>query len=237
MTALNVEFFHDVICSFCYPMSYRMRKITAEIPDINIIHRSFALAPTPEDLERMFGSHENAKKEIMSHWEHANANDTLHRFNIQGMKEKHFLFPTSIKPLRAAKAAFLVGGESQYWDVFDALQKALFTDNLDINDETVIKETVEKTGIDYDMWYSFYESDTSLHEVENDFSVARSYGIQSVPSLVIDGKYLISGALDEEYLIDVLKKQLVNKTQEGLLQPLNGEDASCTIVDDTWKCD
>lgn len=237
MTSLNVEFFHDVICSFCYPMSYRMRKITAQIPEINIIHRSFALAPTPKDLERMFGSHENAKKEIMSHWEHANANDTLHRFNIQGMKEKHFLFPTSIKPLRAAKAAFLAGGESQYWDVFDALQKALFTDNLDINDETVIKETVEKTGIDYDTWCSFYESDTSLLEVENDFRVARSYGIQSVPSLVIDGKYLINGALDEDYLIKILKNKLEEKNKVSTLETLNVDGEACVFENDTWKCD
>lgn len=237
MTSLNVEFFHDVICSFCYPMSYRMRKITAEIPEINIIHRSFALAPTPKDLERMFGSHENAKKEIMSHWEHANANDTLHRFNIQGMKEKHFLFPTSMKPLRAAKAAFLVGGESQYWDVFDALQKALFTDNLDINDETVIKETVEKTGIDYDMWCSFYESDISLLEVENDFKVAKSYGIQSVPSLVIDGKYLINGALDEDYLIKILKNKLEEKSRVSTLETLNVDGEACVFENDTWRCD
>lgn len=237
MTSLNVEFFHDVICSFCYPMSYRMRKITAEIPEINIIHRSFALAPTPKDLERMFGSHENAKKEIMSHWEHANANDTLHRFNIQGMKEEHFLFPTSMKPLRAAKAAFLVGGESQYWDVFDTLQKALFTDNLDINDETVIKETVEKTGIDYDMWCSFYESDTSLLEVENDFKVAKSYGIQSVPSLVIDGKYLINGALDEDYLIKILKNKLEEKSRVSTLETLNVDGEACVFENDTWRCD
>ncbi|MEG0328090.1 MAG: DsbA family protein [Erysipelothrix sp.] len=237
MTSLNIEFFHDVICSFCYPMSYRMRKIVAEIPEINIIHRSFALAPTSEDLARMFGSHENAKKQIMNHWEHANDNDTLHRFNIQGMKEKNFLFPTSIQPLRAAKAAYLAGGESQYWDVFDALQKALFTDNLDINNETVIKETVKKTRIDFDTWYSIYVSDKSLQEVKKDFEIGKSYGIQSVPSLVIDGKYLINGALDEEYLIKVLRSKLMDKKKVTSLETLNEDGEACNFENDTWKCD
>ncbi|HLR89020.1 MAG TPA: hypothetical protein VK042_04775 [Atopostipes sp.] len=72
----------------------------------------------------MFGSHEAVKPEVMSHWEHANENDDEHRFNIEGMKEQDFLFPTSKNGLIAAKAAGIIAGDSGYWDICDAIQNA-----------------------------------------------------------------------------------------------------------------
>jgi hypothetical protein len=46
------------------------------------------LAPDENALDAMFGSREKAKDEVLAHWKHANQNDDLHRFNIEGMKEK-----------------------------------------------------------------------------------------------------------------------------------------------------
>ena len=92
MSKLSIEFFHDVICSFCFPMSYRMRQIEKLMPDAEIIHRSFALVREEYDFDVMFGSREEAKEEILSHWEHANENDDLHRFNIAGMRRRIFCF-------------------------------------------------------------------------------------------------------------------------------------------------
>ncbi|MEG2938504.1 MAG: DsbA family protein, partial [Vagococcus sp.] len=57
---MKIEFFHDVICSFCFPMSYRMRQVQKKYPNIEIIHRSFALAWDAEDLNKMFGNRDNA---------------------------------------------------------------------------------------------------------------------------------------------------------------------------------
>lgn len=141
---MQVEFFHDMICSFCFPMSYRMRKVAAKYPRLNIQHRSFALGWEADAFIQIFGSHEAVKPEVMSHWEHANQNDDEHRFNIEGMKEQDFLFPTSKNGLKAAKAAGLLAGEEAYWDVFDALQKALFVDNHDISDLAVIEKSSKK---------------------------------------------------------------------------------------------
>lgn len=141
---MQVEFFHDVICSFCFQMSYRMRKVAAKYPRLNIQHRSFALGWEADAFIQIFGSHEAVKPEVMSHWEHANQNDDEHRFNIEGMKEQDFLFPTSKNGLKAGKEAGLLAGEEAYWDVFDALQKALFVDNHDISDLAVIEKSSKK---------------------------------------------------------------------------------------------
>ncbi len=191
---MKIEFFHDVICSFCFPMSYRMRQLKERKPELEIIHRSFALVPEVEAFDTMFESREKSKAEILTHWEQANKNDDLHRFNIDGMRESDFLFPTSIPPLRAVKAAEQIGGNDIAWDAFDALQNALFVENKNIEELEVIKEALSKTNIDLVKWEIAYDSSESLEEVHKDLDLARSYGISGVPFLVINGRYGLNGA-------------------------------------------
>ena len=177
-----------------------MRQITEKMPNVEVTHRSFALVRQESDFDRMFGSREQAKSEIVTHWVHANENDDLHRFNIDGMKKATFLFPSSMKPLRAAKAAGLVGGEAAYWDVFDALQAALFMHSQNIERDDVITSAVRSTSVDFDKWRQCYESDDALQAVESDLDKARDYGLRGVPALVINGSQVISGALPTDQL-------------------------------------
>ncbi|MCL2566741.1 MAG: DsbA family protein [Alphaproteobacteria bacterium] len=204
--AIKVEFFHDVICSFCFPMSWRMRQIASAMPDIEIVHRSFALVHEPRDFNSMFDSHHAAKEEILKHWEHANINDDGHRFNIDGMRKTDFLFPYSMPALIAAKAAYLVGGNNSYWDIFDALQEGLFVKNLNISDTAVIEKIVQSTNINFAEWQEFFNSPQSLLGVEEDLSLANSYGITSAPTLVINKKYVIVGAQKLETIMQGLNK-------------------------------
>ncbi|HHX07575.1 MAG TPA: DsbA family protein [Erysipelothrix sp.] len=235
MTQLNIEFFHDVICSFCFPMSYRMRELHKEIPELAITHRSFALAPDKQALKAQFGSLSQAKTEILTHWQQANQNDTLHRFNIEGMKQTDFDFPTSMKGLRAAKAAESLGN---YWDVFDALQEALFVKNLNIDDDTVLFEIIKSTPVDFDAWQTLYHAPETLSAVEDDFLRAQSYGLRGVPALVVEGKYLISGAQPKDYLLKTLK-QMLHEKKETEIKPLEvvQDGETCRFVDGQWICD
>ncbi|WP_128424949.1 DsbA family oxidoreductase [Gudongella oleilytica] len=194
MSKITIEFFHDVICSFCFPMSYRMRRLKEIMPDVEIVHRSFALVKEEKHFDLMFGSRAKAKDEILGHWEHANHNDDLHRFNIEGMRQSDFPFPTSMKALTACKAAYYVGGDQVYWDVLDALQYALFVQNRDVGSQDVIEEVVKETGIDFESWKLYFSDKNTLEEVEKDLSLADLYGIRSIPHLVINGRFRVSGA-------------------------------------------
>lgn len=232
---MKIEFFHDVICSFCFPMSYRMRKIQERYPNVEIIHRSFALAWEPEDFNRMFGNRDNAKNEILGHWEHANQNDDLHRFNIEGMKEADFPFPTSKNGLLAAKAAKLIGGEEAYWQVFDNLQESLFVKNQDIESIDVIKEAVVAAGIDWDKFEPVFQSEDALEAVNEDLRLGIRYGIQGAPFLVINEKYGINGAQPMEVIEETIEKIAV-EVHEPLTLIEDGR--SCSLDENgTWVCD
>ncbi|KAF1297369.1 thioredoxin [Enterococcus sp. JM4C] len=237
---MKIEFFHDVICSFCFPMSYRMHEVKAELPEIEIIHRSFALGWEPADFEAMFGSRKAVKPEVLNHWAHANQNDTLHRFNIEGMRQTDFDFPTSKNALLAAKAALLIGTQETYWEVFDKLQEGLFVRNLNIEDIQVLEELVQEASVDFTEWKQSFKSPENLAAVKNDFALAEAYGLKGVPALIIDGKYLISGAQPKENIVATIRELLEKEKKVTPLIPVDATDAtggSCNFEDGKWNCD
>jgi predicted DsbA family dithiol-disulfide isomerase len=230
MDKIKVEFFHDVICSFCFPMSYRMRQLLNKIDNIEIVHRSFALIREPSDFDRMFGSRVAAKEEIIKHWTQANENDDLHRFNISGMEKENFLFPTSMNGLIACKAGYLTAGEIGYWDVFDALQHALFVQNKNIEELDVIEECVKSTDVEFNLWKQHYLDKCTMEAVEMDLTLAANYGVNSVPCLIVDGKYKISGAQPLLRIVEAINKINNLKETEEIADPtcsLNGNKMNC----------
>lgn len=237
---LKIEFFHDVICSFCFPMSARMRKVAKRFNNIEINHRSFALAWSEEDFIRQFGSREAVKLEVLGHWKHANQNDDEHRFNIEGMNKTDFNFPLSKPGLIAAKAAGIIGGDKMYWDLFDKIQNKMFVESKNIEDIAVLEEAVREANIPFEEWKKQFNNPETEKAVVSDVELARAYGIHSVPILVINQKYAISGAQSEEVIINALEK-IAN--EEGV--PLNklksltedNNGGACNFEDGKWNCD
>lgn len=207
---IKIEFFHDTICSFCFPMSAIMRQIVKKYDNIEIIHRSFALAWDEEEFINSFGSREAVKPEVLSHWAEADKHDDEHRFNIEGMHQAKFNFPISKPALKAAKAAGLVGGEDLYWDVFDRIQNKLFVESKNIEDLTVLEEAVKETSISFSDWKAQFENEETEKAVLADFDLARSYGINVVPTLIINEKYSLAGAVSLVEIENALNRIIDN---------------------------
>ncbi|NLK99837.1 MAG: DsbA family protein [Clostridiales bacterium] len=203
---IKIEFFHDAICSFCFPMSARMRRISKKYNNLDIIHRSFALAWEEESFIRDFGSREAVKPEVLNHWAAANKNDDEHRFNIEGMYKTDFNFPISKPALKVAKAAGLVAGEAMYWDVFDRIQHKLFVESKNIEDITVLEEAVKETNINFSDWKAKFEDNETEKAVLADLELAERYGINVVPTLIINEKYSLAGAVSQEEIESALDR-------------------------------
>ncbi|NHF72044.1 DsbA family protein [Paracoccus xiamenensis] len=48
MMTLHLDFFHDVVCCWCYNISSRLRRLSSEF-DLDIRHRTFVLQDGPLD--------------------------------------------------------------------------------------------------------------------------------------------------------------------------------------------
>lgn len=225
---MKVEFFHDVICSFCFPLSYRMRQIVEALPEVEIIHRSFALIATEADFVESFGSRKKAKQEIVSHWAHANRNDDLKRFNVEAMQKATFPFPSSMPGLLACKAAERMAGSLAYWDVFDALQSAFFERAENIEDLEIQKEIIKSLNFDLNIWLSYVNDPETLRLIKADFKVANQYKVNSTPHLIINGKYHLRGAQSYQTIYQSLT------APDGIIPQISGD---CSFIDGELDCE
>lgn len=194
MKDLRIEFFHDVLCAWCFALSPRLRKLVHEFPNVEVIHRSFALAPTRYSIAEMFGSKEAGKLEILKHWQAANRNDDAHRICTDDMACKTFDYPYSMPGLKACKAAELQGGQSTHWDMFDRIQKAHLTEAKNIADFDVLLDCAIDLALDKDRFVNDYHSEGVKQAIEADSLRARLAGVYAVPSLIVNEEKLFSGA-------------------------------------------
>jgi len=191
---MKVEFFHDVLCAWCYAFSPRLRRLVNEFPQLEIIHRCFALAPSPDSIAVMFGSKKAGKAEILKHWKAANENDDEHRICTEEMACKNFDYPFSMPGLIACKAAEFQGGNKAHWDMFDRIQKAHLTETLDISQQDVLLNCAKDVGLEIGKYLSDFNSSKTKIEVRKDIKRAKELGVYAVPSLVFNGESILSGA-------------------------------------------
>jgi len=178
-----------------------VEKLAEKYPDrIEVIHRSFALAPEPDGIARIFGSKEEGKIQILGHWRAANMNDDAHRMNPELMATRTFDYPYSTPGLLACKAAELQGGNEMHQKIFNRIQKAHLTECLNINDFEVLKMCAREVGLDVEQWEKDSHSEKAKQMLDEDSYLAYQYGVNSVPTLIANGKYKLTGAQPYETL-------------------------------------
>lgn len=213
MIKMQIEFFHDVLCAFCYALSPRLHRLVAEHPEVEVVHRGFALARTPDHLAQMFGSPEVAKAEILHHWQVAAQNDDQHRPRPAAMQAQPFPYPHSWPGLLACQAAELQGGQAAHWAMFDRVQYAHLTETRDITDLEVLASCAREVGLDEPRWRADFADPATAARLEQDLNLAQAYGITGVPTLVAEGHYGLVGAQPYDRL-EVWLQAVEQKLQE-----------------------
>ena len=90
---------------------------------------------------------------------------------------------------------------------------AIHDDNVILQQKDVLMDWMEKQGIDRKKFGSAYDSFSMGGKIQRSNQRAQSYGISGVPSIVIDGKYMISTTQAGNYenmlkIADELLKQV-----------------------------
>lgn len=77
----------------------------------------------------------------------------------------------------------------------DKVFKAVHVDKLNLSDEKLMADWIAKQGADRQKWLDTYNSFGVQNRVKRARQLTVAYGIQGTPALVVNGKYLTSGAL------------------------------------------
>ncbi len=92
-----------------------------------------------------------------------------------------------------------------------ALFKAHFTDGKDVSQHDILIEIATSVGLDTDEVKEVLKSGTHAKEVRERQEFWSSRGITGVPSMVFDGKYLLTGAQGAQNYAQLLQKVLSEK--------------------------
>lgn len=102
-----------------------------------------------------------------------------------------------------ARTFYALEALGQRKQLHDALFEAWNVHNMDLSDEAKITEFVAKRGVDSSQFGAAYNSFSMNSKVMRSNQMVQSYGIRGTPTIVVDGKYVIT-ALQPEDTIRVL---------------------------------
>ena len=121
------------------------------------------------------------------------------------------VYRDSMEPMARTYYALEILGQNR--QMHDALYRALMEDNVDLHEEAKITDFVASKGADRAKFSAAYNSFSLQSKVTRAKQMIRSYGITGTPTIVVDGKYLIT-ELQPEDTIRVLKEVIVLARKE-----------------------
>ncbi|MCP5027815.1 MAG: hypothetical protein GY929_16190 [Actinomycetia bacterium] len=171
----------------------------AEGDGVEIEWRSFLLRPAPEERDMLAFT-----KYTMS-WERPGSLEP--RATFHQWSGEHLPPASSVPSAVGGKVAATFGSEE--FDAFHhGLLTAYFTDNRTISEVDVMVDVAEGAGIAADeflgRWH--HHGEALVQAVATDHQQASMAGITGVPAVVVDGKYLVTGAVDLDHYQGVLTR-------------------------------
>ena len=212
LKTLKIDFVSDVVCPWCVVglggLTTALETLKGEGVAADITFQPFELNP------QMAPEGENIVEHIGRKYGATPEQSAANRVMIRE---------------RAAEVGFdmRMGDDSRIWNTFDAhrllhwahetapekqeaLKRALFTahftENRNITDARVLTEAAEAAGLDRAEAGEVLASGRYAQEVRGAEDLWRARGITSVPAVVVEGKYLISGGQPAAAFEEALRK-------------------------------
>lgn len=194
--SLDIQFVSDVMCPWCVVGLGNLNKAIAELGDkveVNITFQPFELNPSMPPEGQGFSEHITEKYGITKEQSEEN------RAAIQERgKELDFDFNfndesrmrNSFDAHRLLHWAYLEGKQAE---LKAALFKAHFTHNQDVSDYTILSKIAASVDLDPSAAKGVLESGQYKEEVKKLEQHWQQSGINSVPTVVINNKYAITG--------------------------------------------
>jgi predicted DsbA family dithiol-disulfide isomerase len=203
---VQVEIWSDVACPWCYVGTLRFEQAVAETGiDVDVVYRSFELDPNvPADgpplvdyLANKFGDRSRVQ--------------AAHARLVQAGSELGIDFHWSV--MRRANTfdahrllawALRTAGAPTQRALKKALLRAYFTDGLVITDHAVLADLAAEVGLDRQLAEEVLATDAETATVRDEEAEAHRQGIAAVPTFVVEGRWMLQGALEPEKWVKAL---------------------------------
>lgn len=209
---MKVEIWSDIFCPFCYIGKRRFENALDKFnnkEDVQVVFRSFELNPNAEKVNNN-NIHEAISEKYGISLDEAKVNNDniVNQAKTLGL-DYNFDDLVLTNSFDAHRMIHFAKDYEKNNEMTEALFKAYFTDSKNISDFNVLGDIAKSIGLDKDEVIKILNSDMYKKEVREDEALARSYSITSVPTFIINDKFIISGAQSEEVFLMALNKSSV----------------------------
>jgi predicted DsbA family dithiol-disulfide isomerase len=197
---MDVQVWSDVVCPWCYLGKRRLERALRDFGrPATVTYRAYPLDPSPVPaampikaaMAAKFGGAERAEQ-MFAYVTSIAAGDGL---------TLNFDRAIAANTFDAHRLIAWAATRNRQADMLEALQRAHFTDGVDIGSVAALARVAGTIGLDEAAALGYLASTAGAHEVSADIAMARDLGITSVPTFVIDRKYAIQGAQEPATLV------------------------------------
>jgi len=205
---IKIDFISDVTCPWCAIGLAGLKRAlqnSADVIDAEIVFHPYELNPTMPSGGQNIVEHVAEKYGATRAQSDANRSVLVARAADAGFDmaiDENSRIYNSFDAHRLLHWAKLQGRQMQ---LKNALFIANFTNNRDLGDHAVLVQAAATAGLDVSEARMVLESDQYAAEVRSEVDHWKSRGIHSVPSIILDGRQLISGGLPVKEFEEILR--------------------------------
>ncbi|MEC3910956.1 DsbA family oxidoreductase [Sphingobium sp. CR2-8] len=206
---LKIDFVSDIVCPWCIiglkGLQVALKRLDGEVT-ADIRFHPFELNPDMEPQGQNLGEHLAQKYGSTPEQSAANRAMIKDRAAALGFDITMTADSRMYNSFDAHRLLCWAAEEGGQADLKLAMFEAYFTHGLNVADHSVLLGAVAKAGLDIERALTILESDEFAAAVRSEEALWQSRGINSVPAVVVNGKYLISGGQPPEAFEQALRK-------------------------------
>lgn len=214
--ALKIDFISDIVCPWCAVGLSSLNIALGQIgkdASVDITFHPFELNPDMPaagvvHLDYITKKYGMSKEQVLANREQINARAAAVGFTMN--RDDASLVYNTFDAHRLLAWAQNSGKQGA---LKAALLKAYFTDGKNVSDKDVLAEIVGQVGLDADAAHAVLASDQFGQEVKAEETLWAQRGISSVPAVVVNDRYLISGGQPPEVFEQQLRTILEGNVQ------------------------
>lgn len=186
----------DVICPWCYVAKKHLEQafaMTSSTDQFAVTWRPYELNPNmpKEGLDRR-----TYRSRKFGSWEQSQQLDAqvASAAKSAGLEFRHDLMLRTPNTFNAHRLIWFAEQQGVQDAVVDAIFKAYFTQGRDVGDIATLIDIAAEAGVDRPTASAFLHSDAGTAQVKQEESIAVQSRIDGVPTFILDGRPIFSGA-------------------------------------------
>ena len=206
---MHVEIWSDIACPWCYVGKRRFEAALAEFEhrdDVQVTWRSFELDPTAPAARERSGAEHLAEKYGMSVDDARARQQQLRDMAAGDGLDMRFDLTRGGNTFDGHRLLQLGAVHGLQTEMKERLMRAHHTEGELVSDHETLVRLAREVGVPEGEAREMLAGDRFAAEVREDEQTARGFGINAVPTFVVDRRIAVSGAQPPAVLLELLRE-------------------------------